>query len=157
MKNPMSEKFKNSLEFVTKHYRQGAFRASLLFAPVVSRPWWRTRAAAASAACAAVLVASAAYYFLNIAPAKSPELPAAPDATEATAPAAIAEDVKRIEFTDAPLARVAREIEEVYGVTVSGVPADTTLHLTLSYEGTAADLTATINELLDTHLTIEAE
>lgn len=148
----MSEKFKNSLEFVTKHYREGAFRPLLMFAPVVSRPWWRSRAAAVSAACAAVLVASAAFYFLNVTPAKSPEMSAAA-ATEAAATAS-ANEVKRIEFTDAPLSRVAGEIEKVYGVTVNGVPADTTLRLTLSYEGTAADLTATINELLDTDLTI---
>ena len=61
---------------------------------------------------------------------------------------------RKIEFTDAPLADVVKEIERVYEVHVVNVPEMGDYRLTLSYEGTAKDLVETINELLGTSLGI---
>ena len=68
----------------------------------------------------------------------------------------VAEEAKsrRIEFKDTPLPKVAEAIAETYDVEITGIrPGDNT-RLTLSYEGTAEDLVATINELLGTRLRI---
>ena len=47
-----------------------------------------------------------------------------------------------------------KEIEKVYDVRLTSLPEEE-YRLTLSYEGTAEDLVATINELLGTHIEIE--
>ena len=57
-------------------------------------------------------------------------------------------------FNDTPLAEVVKEIEKVYDVRLTSLPEEE-YRLTLSYEGTAEDLVATINELLGTHIEIE--
>ena len=48
---------------------------------------------------------------------------------------------------------MAAEIEKVYGVKLGNVPDDD-IRLSLSYEGTAADLVDTINDLLGTEIEI---
>lgn len=62
-------------------------------------------------------------------------------------------EIKRIEFDNRPIAVVAAEIEKVYGVKLGNVPDDD-IRLSLSYEGTAADLVDTINDLLGTEIEI---
>ncbi|MBD5275463.1 MAG: DUF4974 domain-containing protein [Bacteroides sp.] len=56
-------------------------------------------------------------------------------------------------FEDASLPDVVKAIEEAYGVKVTGA-TDGQPNLTLSYRGTAEDLTAAINDLLGTNLSI---
>ncbi len=143
-------KFDSSLRFVTRYYRHGFLSAREgwreLGIPVsIWRPW---RIAAAVSAVV-VLSASAALYLHYGVPAGEPSV-------ETVAPqgATMADEVKRLDFTDAPLTQVVAEIERVYGVKVTGLP-DETFTLTLSYEGSAADIVETINALLGTHLAIE--
>jgi hypothetical protein len=76
--------------------------------------------------------------------------------TTSTPASAQADRVIVIEFTDAPLTDVVARIEAEYGVKVENVSAET-YKLTLRYEGNAADLIDTINELLNTNLTIADE
>lgn len=146
----MKDKFEESLSFVVRHYRRGAFRPTMLF---VASNRWRRLAVAASIAFG-VIVASACVYLLTVhEPASS--------GAETTGPVASAPDEapekvsRRIRFDDAPLTRVVDEIENVYGVQVSPVADNDTTRLTLSYEGNAADLLDTINELLGTDLKLE--
>ena len=146
------KKYEDSLEFVTRHYRSGAFRPERQFV----RFWtWRRPAVAASVAIG-ILAASAALY-TYLAPATDSHIPA-----ETTAPATKVENIStpkgmvvRITFEDTPLARVVSEIENVYGVKVDNIGDNGDIHLTLSYEGTAEDLIETINDTLGTNLTIE--
>lgn len=148
----MTQKLQDSMEFVTRHYRTGASLPTRRFATVIG---WRRPAIAASIA-AGVLAASAAYfvYFKGNAPSEAPA--AAPvEATAAPQVEAPTLRVERIEFADVPLGRVALEIESVYGVKLSPLSeAEASQRITLSYEGTAADLVATINSLLGTDITI---
>lgn len=151
----MSDKFKESLDFVTKFYQPGAFKARRILDHDVALPWWRRNIVAASIV-AAVLVASAAIFVYRSSrtPQSHPDLPAAenemPVKTNADTPLLI-------EFNDAPLHEVVAEIETAYNVKVTGVPADTDARLSLHYEGTAADLVETINELLGTDMKTEPQ
>lgn len=153
------------MEFVTRHYRDGAFDVKAGWHKVECRlgldkrrAWtvimasrWR---AAAAIAAGVVLTASACVLTWRLVTAPDPtvETPVV-EAPAAGRVNAVAE-VKRIEFTDAPLPEVIQAIERTYGVKVTNVP-DTEYRLTLSYEGTAADLIATINDLLGVELKIE--
>lgn len=109
-----------------------------------------------AAAIGGALVASAAV-FTYIVPEregvdKVPTEQVGMPAAESPAPVM---EVKKIEFADAPLARVVDEIESVYNVRVTNVPVEGDYRLTLSYEGTAEDLVEAINDLLGTGLAVE--
>lgn len=151
----MNRRLEESIEFVARHYRAGALKPTLRFAPV---QWWRRRGVAAAASVAAVLLVSAAVLTFTHRPEPAPE-PAAP-AVEAAAPQsapapAPTARVERIEIADAPLGEVMAVIESTYGVRVSCPEAEESMRVTLSYEGTAADLVATINSVEGTHIIIE--
>lgn len=149
-----NSKFDESVSFVASRWRKDAFSVEramdrLGLEKKRSILWRRVAAAAAGVV---VLGASAALYFaLNEPPAHRVEEPVVNEiATPEVSPL---ERNDRIEFTDAPLAEVAKEIERTYGVKVGNLPTGE-YRLTLSYEGTATDLVATINELLDTDFTV---
>lgn len=76
---------------------------------------------------------------------------------EPTLPAQTPETIVRvIDFEETPLPVVIDKIKEVYGVEITGVPdnaADYTL--SLRYEGSAVDLIATINDILDTEMEVK--
>lgn len=111
----------------------------------------RRRAWVAAAASAAALIAAATFYFAGR--PETTEVPAPqPVVVQPTVPAEAVS--ARIEFTDASLTTVVKQIEKTYGVRITNVP-EGDYRLTLSYEGTAADLVATINDILSIHLTIE--
>ncbi|MDE6337239.1 MAG: hypothetical protein K2J63_07345 [Muribaculaceae bacterium] len=150
----MTDKFKESLDFVVKYYRRDAFQPDdELFRVVpVRRPWWQRTAIAASVAVG--VLAASAFLYVNLTRVSSE--PQMPEQT-VTAPGVemrVETEVKRIEFKDATLKQVAEAIEATYGVEVEGIEANGEIKLTLSYEGTAEDLVETINELLDTSLRI---
>lgn len=152
-----NSKTEESIDFVTLYYCKGAFDADralrmIRFLPAV--PWWRRRGVVA-AAIGGALVASAAV-FTYIVPDREEvgNLPTEQVVTPAVETPA-ATEVKKIEFADAPLARVVEEIERVYNVKVTNLPAGGDYRLTLSYEGTAEDLVETINDLLGTSLAVE--
>ena len=63
--------------------------------------------------------------------------------------------VRVIDFEEAPLTDVVEKIREVYGVEVVGLPANPGQYtLSLHYEGSAIDLVETINDILDTDMTV---
>ncbi len=153
----MTEKIKNSLDFVVRHYRPGAFRRDDSFIRG-GRSVWRRRLSVAAAVAGVLLVSAAVYTYVSKPESKPESAPVVQPVSEPTAPQTAPDtvnEVKRIEFSDAPLNIVVSEIESTYGVKVAGLSADDANRLTLSYEGTAEELVATINELLGTNLTIE--
>lgn len=147
----MKDKFEESLAFVVRFYRRDAFRPNMLF---VAPNRWRRLAVAASAALG-IVVASACVYLLTTHSPVSETVEETTATTAATYVEATNTVSRRIKFDDAPLTLVVDEIETVYGVKVSHVADSDTTRLTLSYEGNAADLLNTINELLGTDLKLE--
>lgn len=154
----MTEKNKTeeSIRFVTGHYvddtllpRQGWQRFRLTHHISSLR-----RNLAAACIGAAVLAASAAsiyYFYSSTAASPAEETTITPASETVMVPANIS---RKIEFHDAPLREVAAEIERVYDVEISNVPRQE-MSITISYEGTAADVVETINDLLDIHLTVK--
>lgn len=146
----------DSARFVAAHYRPGAFSER--------RAWRRLgiadgflglgRRVAAAVIIGAVLTVSACV--LTFVVPQFTDRPTAdkPGVTEKTVAPAHKGEVRKIEFTDAPLSEVIAEIERVYGVTVANRPAGD-YRLTLSYEGDVDSLIETINQLLDISLTVE--
>ena len=156
----MSEekKFNDSLRFVSRHYRRGAFSRSDAWRRLGIAPTgmsWRISRTAAAIVAAVVLTASACMLKWGL-PAfdRQPEA-TTPTVIERQAPTTSAAEIsQKIEFNDAPLADVVARIERVYDVRIADVP-EGEYRLTLSYEGTAEDLIETINELLGTQMHIE--
>lgn len=148
-----TERFNESLDFVARHYRRGAFdtASGLRRLGFRRRPTMLRRAAVIAGAVA--LTASALFvgYYNYYAPAETdPAIQSAPAAgTQVAGPS----KVVRLEFNNAPLSEVTDEICRVYGVTLANIPIED-YHLTLSYEGNAYDLVETINELLGIHIVI---
>ena len=144
----MDTRFLNSVNFVARHYRSGAFgRRSFFGTP--ERWAWRRRAVAASVA--GVVLAATACYFTFV--RESVPQPSVPEAAVTAAPVQQGASL-HIEFEKAPLSEVVAEIERVYGVEIGNMPSEN-YELTLSYDGTADDLVETINELLGTSLTVK--
>lgn len=167
--NNRNTKFDEEVEFVAKHYRKNAFQRAAGFVVrdvlprkegfVVPDVLRRRRAAKrwiAAASCAVVLSASA-YFISQVAfkPVAKPE-PSRVETVSVKTVAAEPEEVRRIEFNDAPLSTVAAEVERVYGVELDNI-TDPDVRISISYEGTASDFVETVNELLGTHITIKGE
>ena len=148
-----TERFNESLDFVARHYRHGAFdtASGLRRLGFRRRPAMLRRVAVIAGAVA--LTASALFvgYYNYYVPAETdPAIKSAPAAgTQVAEPS----KVVRLEFNNAPLSEVTDEICHVYGVTLANIPIED-YHLTLSYEGNAYDLVETINELLGIHIVI---
>ncbi len=142
------------IKYIAKYYRKGLFAVE----PALRRirgskaVWWTRSRIAAACVGAAILTATAAVFVRNnffVNPAQE---------TEQTAPSSIpaAEIVRAIDFEDAPLPVVVAKIKEVYGVEVINLPDDAEEYsLSLHYEGSALDLIDTINDILDTEMTIQ--
>lgn len=146
-------RFKKSLGFVAENYDDESFSAKKAWRRISLRKReWRIRRIAAASAAAIVIFASSAFIYRYVKTSGGDA--GAVEKTETIEKAPSLKTVsKRIEFNDAPVSVVVREIERVYGVKVINVP-DSGLRLTLSYEGTAEDLVNTINELEGTDLKI---
>lgn len=152
----MTEKMKQSLQFVTRFYSPGALRPDDSFIRE-GLPFLKRHAAAAATAGAALAAAAAvtAYIALHT-PGNQME---SPEQTVETIVKPIdevpaTETIKEMKFEDATLPEVVDAIEKAYGVKVTG-ETENQPSLTLSYRGTAEDLTAAINDLLGTNLRIE--
>lgn len=149
----------SDIKFVVRHYRKGAF--------VIKRGWRSLgirrkisiyqKVAACSAALITLSAAAVIYFHFSSPEQTVPKInqPAPIKGNiRQSLPAQPAEAVvSSVFFDNAPLTVVIEEIETVYGVQVSNLPdnADSYM-LTLHYEGDAADLVATINELLEINL-----
>lgn len=152
-----NSKTEESIDFVTLYYCKGAFdadRALRMIRFLPSVPWWRRRGVVAAAIGGALVASAAVFTYIVPDREEGGNLPTEQVVTPAVETPA-ATEVKKIEFADAPLARVVEEIERVYNVKVTNLPAGGDYRLTLSYEGTAEDLVETINDLLGTSLAVE--
>ncbi|MCM1518510.1 MAG: DUF4974 domain-containing protein [Pseudoflavonifractor sp.] len=149
------KKFEDSVDFVVRNYRHDAFSVDKGWRRLglTHRVWWRSRWAAACAVTVALAASAGIYAWLSVSAPTVTTLPATETVMPEAAPTAPKRS--RIEFNDTPLDRVVKEIEAVYGVTVTNVPEGGDYRLTLSYEGTARELVATINDLLDIRMEVE--
>lgn len=148
-----NSKTEESIKFVVSHYAVKSFdlkdaRRGLPFRRLIRR----RRIAAAITVVA--LTASAGVY-MALKPDNHithPETMTDPGVVLPTAEKNI-----RLEFVDTPLSQVIQTIEAAYDVKIDNIPADTTVTLTLSYEGTASDIVSAINMILQTDMTIRGE
>ncbi|MDE7347729.1 MAG: hypothetical protein K2N48_13440 [Muribaculaceae bacterium] len=141
------------LKFIARHYRKGMFavKPALRRIKGVRSAWWTRPRIAAACTLAAILTATAAIFVHNNY-FSAPDSPASP--TEQAAIHA-ADVVRIIDFEEAPLTEVVAKIREVYGVDVTNIPVDPDQYtLSLHYEGTAIDLVETINDILETDMTV---
>lgn len=139
---------------MAKHYRKGVFSADKAWHRLsISRsPWWNSTRVAAAIAAVVVLGATAAIVIRQHEPAPKQEIAMTSEPSFETRLAA----VKVIEFDNASLAAVAEEIKKVYGIEVTGLPAEAdSVRLTLRYEGNVGGLVESINEIFDTNLSIK--
>lgn len=142
-----------NLKFIVRHYRKGMFAVEPALRRVKGRKfvWWTRTRIAAACAVGAILTASAVLFVHNGYLSERDQT--IQDTEQATVPATRV--VRIIDFEEAPLSDVVAKIKEIYGVEVTGLPADPDCYtLSLHYEGSAIDLVETINDILDTDMTV---
>lgn len=142
------------IKYIAKYYRKGLFAVEPALRRIrgTKQAWWTRSRIAAACIGATILTASAAFFVHHNYFATSPT------DMEQTDPYSIpaSEIVRAIDFEDAPLPTVVAKIKEVYGVDVVNLPANASDYsLSLHYEGSALDLIVTINDILDTEMTIQ--
>ncbi len=146
-------KHDEEIDFIARHYRRGAFASRSALERIMPGRMSRLRTVRIAAA-AALLIAAGTAAALLITHSSSTDRAA--ETVPQDAPTAVADDIKVIDFESTPLTVVADKIREVYGVSVRNLPDDAgDITLSLHYEGSAADLVDTINEILSTQMTIE--
>lgn len=146
-------KHDEEIDFIARHYRRGAFASRSALERIMPGRMSRLRTVRIAAA-AALLIAAGTAAALLITHSSSTDRAA--ETVPHDAPTAVADDIKVIDFESTPLTVVADKIREVYGVSVRNLPDDAgDITLSLHYEGSAADLVDTINEILSTQMTIE--
>lgn len=149
------EKIERSIDFVGAHYREGGFDKKRAWRSLgAGRIWWR-RPGAIAASVAAIVVAASACVLVFVPSGRREEKPvqqhqAVPVVEQTAMPVAKS---THIEFNDAPLPEVVEAIERTYGVKIENVPQQSD-NITLSYDGTAAELVETLNTLLGCQMTI---
>ncbi|MDE5594137.1 MAG: hypothetical protein K2I89_00995 [Muribaculaceae bacterium] len=147
----MSEE--KEISFVAKHYRKNSFSVDKAWASlgVASPSKWRVLRAAAVVAGVVVLSATAAIIYNHYEPSATE--PTVETVAETPSPSEV---VRVIDFEEATLPVVVETIKEVYGVKIVNLPENAdSYRLSLRYEGTAEDLLTTINEILDTEMSVE--
>ncbi len=142
------------IKYIAKYYRKGMFAVEPALRRIrgTKTVWWTRWRIAAACIGATLLTASAAFFVHHN------YFSTSPTEMEQTSPTSIpaAQIVRAIDFEDAPLPVVVAKIKEVYGVDVVNLPADASDYsLSLHYEGSALDLIDTINDILDTEMTIQ--
>ncbi len=137
---------------MARHYKTGKFSTDkgwkrLGIATAARLPRLRVAAVIASAI---VLSAAAALVYHQL------TLTDTPVVEQPMPHAEPAKVVKAIDFEDTPLSTVISTIRETYGVEITGVPENAdSRRLSLHYEGSAAGLIETINEILDTNMAVK--
>lgn len=139
---------KDSFGFVIRHYRFGAFRPVLRFVPTTI---WRTRRIVAAAMVAFVLTAGACTLWFVSSDRRTENV------VESIENHSQINEIKILEFNDAPLDVVIDAVEHNYGVRVSGYEPDENIRLTIRFEGTADELIEAINTIEGTHLSIHED
>ena len=145
---------KDEVTYIAKRYRKGKFSANKGWRRLNIKPAfkWNSFKIAAAISSVVVLSATAAVIFHQY------ELKNAPDKPihEIVKPVEPLEVVKVIDFENIPLTTVISKIEEVYGVEIENVPENAEeYNLSLHYEGNAVDLVSTINDILETQMTVK--
>lgn len=149
------KKLEEDIQFVTRYYRDDTLlpaRGWRLFRANHGISAFRRNIAAAAVALIVLSASASFYFYLRTNAPSSPQ-------TELSTPAptvALAETKQKIEFRDADLSEVVAEIEKIYDVKITGLPQQE-IKVNISYEGTAAEVVETLNELFDTELAIESE
>lgn len=138
------------IRYIARRYKPGKFNADKGWRKLGIATSFRQRRLRLAAAVAGVVVLSAtAAIFYRQYNAAEPSAISAPQ-QETLAPALI---VRVIDFEDTPLPIVVERINEVYGVEVMNLPENADEYtLSLHYEGNAADLVDTINDILSTQM-----
>ena len=146
-------KHDEEIDFIASHYRRGAFASRSALERIMPGRNSRLRTVRIAAA-AALLIAAGTAAALLITHASSTDRAAV--TVPQGAPETVADGIKVIDFESTPLTVVAEKIREVYGVSVRNLPDNAgDITLSLHYEGSAADLVDTINEILSIQMTIE--
>lgn len=140
------------IDYITQHYRTGLFSTEKgwLRLNIASVSRWKRIRIAAVIAFGIALSAAASVIIYNA--SKSSDYPE----TKKIATQDPKNIVKVIDFETTPLTTVIKKIKEIYGVEVTNLPENAEeICLSLHYEGTATDLVATINEILDTNMEVK--
>lgn len=142
------------INYIAKHYRKGKFSVAKGWRrlDIATAYKWRVLKVAVGVSSLIVLsVAAAVVYRQSV----SERLPRETSERIIT-PAEQLTVSKTIDFENVPLSEVVERIKEVYGVELTGVPDNAEdYHLSLHYEGNVVDLVTTINEIIDTQMTVK--
>ena len=147
---------RDEIKFVASHYEEGRFDKEQALKRImpIRKPWWTRAKIVAAMAGIVALSATAAVLIDHWQAGQEIETVQEPD----TEVRYIMQAVRTIDFEDAPLPVVVAEIKNVYGVEVDNIPDNAAGYsLSLHYEGTAADLVETINDILGTDMTISEQ
>lgn len=145
---------KEEVSYIAKRYRKGKFSVDKGWKRLNIKPAFKWSGLKIAAAIATVVVLSATaaviyhQYDLNTSPDNQDK-----EVVKSVEPLKV---VKVIDFENTPLPTVISKIKEVYGVEVVNVPDNASdYNLSLHYEGNAIDLVATINDILETQMTVK--
>lgn len=142
------------ITYIATRYSRGKFSVDkgwLKLKISTERKWTRLKIAAAISAVVILSATAAVIYHRHEMNGDAPVRPV----QESVAPTSPLEVVKVIDFEDTPLTAVIYKIKEVYGVEVVNVPDNAgDYRLSLHYEGDAVDLIDTINDILDTQMSV---
>ena len=138
-------------DFVARFYKKGSFNKDAAWSRVGINTTFRWNRLKVAAAIAALLVVSASAALIYH---QYKSETAINKVVEPVNSASLTE-VKFIDFENASLTEIVREIESVYNVKVENLPATTSdYNLSLHYEGTPIDLIESINDILGTQMTV---
>lgn len=149
------EKFKESVDFTSRYFEEGAYTPKILFK---SSEVFRDRKRSALrwvAACIAgvTLTATAVLVIYQVNSYKQSPTEVQSEHIQPTVAIPV-DQVIHLEFSDASLADVVKGVEDAYGVKLYNVPEED-MYLTLSYEGNAEDFVSAVNDVLGTDIKIE--
>lgn len=144
---------KEDITYIAKRYSRGKFSVDKGWKRLNIKPVfkWSILKIAAAISSVVVLSATAAVIYHEY------ELKNSRERTieEVIKPTQL-EAVKVIDFENTPLTSVISKIKDVYGVEVVNIPDNAEeYHLSLHYEGNAVDLVATINDILETQMSVK--
>lgn len=140
----------NDIDYIARRYRKGRFSAESGWRRLGIAPSFQLRRLRVAAAIAVTVILSAtAAIIYNVYRVDDVSQPAP---IEAVSPMS---EVRAIDFENATLYEVVKKIEATYGVKIDNLPErPEEYRLSLHYEGTPADLIATINDILGTQMTV---
>lgn len=140
------------ISFIAQRYREGRFSVEKGLRRLNMARAYKLRRLGVAAAVTSVLVLSATAamiwrHYSSVSVTEDPKIETVISQTEV---------VKVIDFENASLPAVIKEIKEVYGVEVVNLPENAwDYRLSLHYEGNAVDLVNAINEILETQMRVK--